>query len=128
MSAPLIETTDEERKEVLNDFLADIRRQKEQIRAALPAAHSGITTLVAACACKTGQSYHLRALLYSLWNGKPARLLEIVSLDRPLRAALLAVMNVFGADAFFYDEISRAFKVAGLYGWFLEEGEEGGAK
>jgi len=113
----------EENEQDLNDLFAAMRRQKEKMRAALPAAYAGITALVSACACGTGQSYHLRALLYSLWNGKPARLVEIVSLDRPLREALLAVMDVFGSEAFFYDEISGAFKAAGLFDWFREEGE-----
>lgn len=119
---PIIFPTEEEKQTVLADFGARMHAERKANMAGLPAAFAGIQELVQACAHKTGQSYHIRALLYSLWNGKPARLVEIVGLDRALREALLAVMNVFGDDMFFYDEIRGAFKDVGLFEWFLEEG------
>jgi len=87
------------------------------------AAHAGLTQLVAGCAAKTGQSYKLRALLYSLWNGKPTALIEILALDRELREALLAVLRVFGSKEVSFETVPDAFKAAGLSPWFLEEGE-----
>ena len=48
-----------------------------------------LTMLVKCCRHKTGQGYKVRGLLYSLWNGKPYSLLEIVSLDRQLRIGKL---------------------------------------
>jgi hypothetical protein len=77
--------------------------------------------LVQACRHKTGQSYKLRGLLYSLWNGKPYSLLEIITLDRVLREHLLTVLEHFGSDLFFYKEIKDAFTQAGLFDWFCDQ-------
>lgn len=112
-----------ENQAALNELFAEMRASRDAVRAGLPAACEGIATLVAACRQKTGQSYKIRALLFSLWNGKPASLLEIVGMDRALREALLAVMAVFGCDEFFYDAIGDAFNGAGLLDWFCEESE-----
>lgn len=79
--------------------------------------------LIAACRHKTGQSYKLRGLLYSLWNGQPYSLLEIITLDQSLRHALLVVIANFGAPKFFYAEIKSAFVAAGLFDWFCEQYE-----
>jgi len=91
--------------------------------AAISEAKARLTKLVTVCFNKTGQSYKIRALLYSLWNGKPASLLEIITLDHELRAALLIVMAAFGDSQFFYDEIKAAFVERGLFDWFVEEGD-----
>jgi hypothetical protein len=72
---------------------------------------------------KTGQSYKVRSLLYSLWNGKPASLLDILSIDRDLRMALLLIMGAFGSRDFFYNEIKKPIVDAGLFDWFCEEGD-----
>lgn len=73
----------------------------------------------------TGQAYKLRALLYSLWNGQAASLVEVVNLDRKLRRDFCAVVQGFGYEddqvKFFYDAIRDGFKGVGLYDWFLEE-------
>jgi len=79
----------------------------------------------------TNQSYHLRALLYSLWNGQPTSLLEIVSLDWDLRKDLLAVLAAFGweepnnpsnaAYSFFYTAIEQQLRQACLFEWFIAE-------
>ena len=119
---PIIFPTEEEKQTVLADFGALRHARRKAIEAALPAARAGLAALVDVCREKTGQGYRLRALLFSLWNGKPTSLIEILKLDRELREALLAVMNVFGDDDFFYDAISGAFMDVGLYDWFREEG------
>ena len=109
--------------EAIKELLAAERARRETIAAALPAARAGLARLVDCCANKTGQSYKVRALLYSLWNGKPAALIEIVGLDHELREALLAVLRVFGSNDFFYETVADAFKAAGLFPWFTEESE-----
>jgi len=78
--------------------------------------------LVRVCSQKTGQSYKVRALLYSLWNGKSTSLLEIVTLDLRIRQDLLQVLSEFGAPGFFYDEIKSEFAHQRLFDWFIEEG------
>jgi len=74
----------------------------------------------------------LRALLYSLWNGKPTPLIECVSLDFELRQDLCLVLLAFGYEdekvKFFYDAVKDAVKRAGLWEWFLLEGSIPGPK
>lgn len=83
--------------------------------------------LVACCAHKTGQGYKVRGFLYSLWNGQPYPLLEIVSLDSDLRACLLNVLEHFGQPTFFYDQIRDAFVTAGLFDWFTDTWQPSGS-
>ena len=100
-----------------------IRMQRDSDLRRAGSAQAALPVLVEACRHKTGQSYHLRSLLYSLWNGKPASLLDVVNLDRSLRDALLAVVSAFGSEVFFYNQISDGFKQAGLFHWFIAEGD-----
>jgi hypothetical protein len=86
--------------------------------------HLALRALVKVCARKTGQSYKVRGLLYSLWNGKPFSLLEIITLDREIRADILGVLNHFGHPCFFYDQIKAEFTEVGLFDWFTEEGDQ----
>lgn len=86
-----------------------------------PSPQDSLTVLVDCCRHKTGQGYKIRGLLYSLWNGHPYSLLEIITLDNGLRFALLNVIANFGAPKFFYDEIKTAFVKAGLFDWFCEQ-------
>jgi hypothetical protein len=88
--------------------------------AAIPALYR----LVKVCGNMSGQSFKLRSMLYSLWNGKPTSLVEIVNLDRCLREDLLSVMRAFGSQDFFYEKISEAFRSAGLFEWFISERSE----
>lgn len=97
--------------------------QAEQI-AGIDRASQGLHRLVSVMGRKTGQSYKVRGLLYSLWNGQPASLLEIVTLDWEIRKDLLAVLQAFGTGHFFYDELSAPIKHAGLFNWFCEEAKE----
>ncbi len=74
---------------------------------------------------RSDQPYKLRALLFSLWSGKPASLSEIVGLDWEIRQDLLIVLAAFGYEdskaAFYYGAISDAICRAGEWDWFLEE-------
>ena len=91
-------------------LLAVERGRRETIAAALPAAHAGLAKLVECCATKIGQGDKLRALVSSLWNGKPAPLIEITGLDFDLREALLAVLRCVGSDSIFFETVQDAFK------------------
>lgn len=82
-----------------------------------------VALLVECMANKTGQSYKVRNLLYSLWNGKAcAALIETRCLDHELRLALCIVILNFGDPGFDYDQISDPIKAVGLFDWFIEEG------
>ena len=69
---------------------------------------------------RSGQPYELRGLLYSLYNGQPSSLLEIVVFDWPIRKDLICVLSAFGHDEFFYDEMKAALVKAGVWEWFIE--------
>lgn len=110
----------------LDEAFVELKRIHQQRRAAADLARPALARLVAICGGKTGQSYKLRALLYSLWNGQPASLLEVVALDWAIREDLLSVVRGFGfeglaCEPFFYDAISNAFKKANLFDWFIQE-------
>lgn len=97
-----------------------LQAQKLEKLQAVPAAIMALHRLVEVCADKTGQRYHIRSLLYSLYNGHSTSLIEILNLDWELRKDLLAVLRAFGQDDFFYDQIAAAFKSRGLFDWFIE--------
>ena len=100
--------------------LARIRAKNTEQLAAIERANQGLLRLVDVMRHQTGQGYKLRGLLYSLWNGQPTSLLEIVTLDYELRKDLLAVLLVFGNNRFFYDQLDAPIKAAGLFDWFCE--------
>ncbi len=108
----------------IEDFVAAMATVRFERDRAVPPAKLALDELVKVCANKTDQSYKIRALLYSLWNGKPRSLLEILSLDWELRKHLLSVLKAFGHDAFFYKQIRDAFQQRGLLDWFLQEGDK----
>lgn len=105
-----------------------LKRQRELNQTLVPEARKAIERLVKVCAHKTGQGYKLRALLYSLWNGQPASVLEVRCLDHALRVDLMAVLLAFGRDGFDYDQITDMFRHYNLLPWFLEAADQGGAK
>jgi len=72
---------------------------------------------------RSGQSYKVRGILYSLWNGQPFSWLEFVGLDRSIKQDLAVVLIGWGAPGFFYDEMRRGIVSAGQWAWFLEEAE-----
>jgi len=70
---------------------------------------------------RSGQPYKLRSILWSLYNGKPASLVEVVCLDWAIRKDLVAVILAFGSYSFFYQELKAAVTKAGQWNWFEEE-------
>jgi hypothetical protein len=127
MSGPTIHfPTEEENSAALKEFF---ERLKYTTEAHFKAAIEGAPALARLCdvmSHKTDQSYHVRALLYSLWNGKPASLVKIVNLDWQIRTDICAVIMGFGFECkngfgFFYTAIQTAVESAGLWDWFLEE-------
>lgn len=77
---------------------------------------------------RSGQSYYVRAFLYSLWNGKPASLGDLLNLDWAVRKDVLFVCAAFGhadrSGEFFYRAIENAVRAACQWQWFLEEGQD----
>lgn len=109
------------------DFGAELKRTLQQQRGVIEFARAALTGLVEVCAGKTGQSYKVRALLYSAWNGQATSLLDgLVGLDWAIKRDVLTVLLAFGCEPgggtpeFFYDAISEAFRQAGLFEWFCE--------
>jgi hypothetical protein len=122
MSGPRIHfPTPEEREATqarLIEELATLRREQAEADAeALPA----LARLAEVLRERSGQPYKLRSLLWSLWNGKPTSLLEVVNLDRSIRKDLCAVLLAYGSDAVFYDALKAAVTRAGQWDWFVEE-------
>lgn len=111
---------------VLEEFGAKLKDVRAQQRDVIPHARAALQSLVDVCAAMTGQSYKVRALLYSAWNGQSTSLLELVALDWSVKRDVCTVLLAFGCEpgggtpAFFYDAISDAFKRVGLFDWFCE--------
>jgi hypothetical protein len=125
--------SEEENKAALDEFFAMERKQRDEGREAVKAAIPALDRLCEVMKGRSGQPYKVRALLYSLWNGQPASLVEIVGLDWEIKKDMCAVMLAFGRESgpwckeehsFFYDEIREAVKRAGQLEWFLEEHKE----
>lgn len=131
------EPTEEDRERVLKDFFGKLNTAAEERRAAVAAAQPALARLVNVMRQTTNQSGHVRGLLYSLFNGLPYSLLEIVSLDWAVQKDVAAVILAFGFEeseivdgkrvtttAFFYDAIKTAVTGAGLWAWFIEAESE----
>lgn len=125
------EYTDAEKKADLNEFFAAQRKERAERKEFAKLAPHAMKRLCRAMAQQTGQSYKLRDLIYSLWNGQRASLLEVVELDWGIRQDLTTVILAFGYEAlpksmdendpsFFYDAIKAAVVEAGLWDWFCE--------
>jgi len=108
--------------------LRDVQRERAAAaRLAIPA----LRRLVATFPHRTGQSYKLRSLLWSLYNGRPADLSDMLCLDWTLRKDLAAVMLGFGHEdktvRFFYAAFDEAINVeAHQWDWFAAAGDEPG--
>lgn len=135
MSAPVIHfPTEAEEKEAFARFIGTQKAIRAEHRAAALAALPALKRLVEAMLVRTGQSYKVRGLLFSLWNGKPAKLNDTLCLDWALKRDVCAVVLGFGYEGsasmaqpeFFYEAIKGEVQHAGLWNWFLEAGEEGG--
>lgn len=133
----LDQPSDEERNAVLDEFFAEQRKINTEGRAAVEAAVPAMARLAEVLQGRSGQPYKLRALLWSLYNGQPTGLIEIVGLDREIRKDLCAVLLAFGFEetrfvdgvpqpgaSFFYDEMKAAIEKAGQWAWFIEEHKE----
>ncbi|HEY4414519.1 MAG TPA: hypothetical protein VGO57_02415 [Verrucomicrobiae bacterium] len=113
--------TEQESDAMKAEFFKRMKKVRLEREAALHPAETGLTELVKACKSDCGQAYKIRALLFSLWNGKATSLLEVVDLDWELRKHFAAVVLAFGHNDFFYDAIRSAFKNENRWDWFLEE-------
>lgn len=108
----------------LEQYFADMARIRRENIIAAAAAAKALEKLVEACALHSGQSYKIRALLYSLWSGdKPVDLCEVFGLDHDLKVAFCAVILGFGYREFSYEHMQAAFEKRGLFKWFIAKGE-----
>jgi hypothetical protein len=122
------ELTEEEKQAALASFFSGIDRITKERRAATELAQPALERLCEVMRSMTGQSYKIRALLYSLWNGQPTGLIEILALDWDLRKDLIAVLLAFGFEGrdgvkFFYDAVKHEITAAGIWAWFIEAHE-----
>jgi hypothetical protein len=116
------------KNDALRSMFAQVRSNNAERRTAVEAARPALARLCDAMAQQTGQSYTLRALLYSMWNGAPRSVLEVVTLDWQLQKDFCAVLMAFGFEnlsdeAFFYDAVKAAISDRGIWAWFIEESE-----
>ena len=113
--------TPEEEEALRQEFLQELKvltgERVEADSKALPA----MERLAEVLNGRSGQPYKLRSILWSLYNGKPTSLVEVVGLDWAIRKDLVAVILAFGSDSFFYDELKAAVTKAGQWDWFEEE-------
>jgi len=117
----LAELTPEEEEKVLSAFFQSQKEIRDERSAAVLDARPALDRVVSTFAHRTGQSHKLRGLLYSLWNGKPWSLSDLLSLDWSLKKDILLVALAFGDDQFFYREIQDPIKSAGQWDFFLGE-------
>ena len=112
--------TEEENKAVLEEFFAEARKRRNEGREAVAAAIPALDRLCEVMKGRSGQPYKVRALLYSLWNGQPAPLVEMCALDWEIKRDFCAVILAFGCESgpfckgepfsFFYDAVATAVK------------------
>lgn len=126
--APVVHfPTEEEGRAHLAETLREMRHRSQQHKLAAIVALQAMDRLAQVLTHRSGQPYKLRALLYSLYNGKPASLLDVVSLDWEIRQDLCAVLNGFGYERgevkCFYDALKTAISKAGQWNWFITEHE-----
>ena len=117
--------TPEEEAEWEQEFIAQQRCMITERRASCLVAIPALTSLAEVLKGRSGQPYKVRTILYSLWNGKPCCINELLGLDWEIRKDLCAVLLAFGYEdnqiKFFYDAVTKAVKDAGQWEWFLEE-------
>lgn len=125
MSVRIHIPTKEEEEAALQEFFAQERVIIQERRKASQEALPALQRLAEVMRGRSGQPYKVRTILYSIWNGKPAAVVELVNLDWSIRKDLAAVLLAFGYEddqvEFFYDAIEAAVKAAGQWQWFLEE-------
>ena len=112
-------------------FFEQLKQNRAEWRDLALVGQAAMERLVEVMRVKTGQSFKVRELLYSLWNGKPAQLNQLLCLDWNIRRDVLSVMAGFGfedrklgvSESFFYTELEAPIKEAGLFAWFVQEGK-----
>ncbi|NBW32042.1 MAG: hypothetical protein EBR48_05320 [bacterium] len=125
------EPTAEERAAMLKSFFGEVSAVTKERIAAMESAFLAVPRLAEAMAQRTDQSYTIRKLLFSLWNGKAADVSDVMTLDWSLRKDVCAVILAFGFEdgprKFWYDELIKLLRDAGGYRlekWFVQEGDE----
>lgn len=117
--------TKEEDAAALEEFFEQQRAMSRERHEAISMALPALDRLAVVMQGRSGQPYKLRNFLFSLWNGKPASLVEIVNLDWEIRRDLVLLLMAYGYEekgaACFYDAIQNAVTKAGQWEWFLEE-------
>jgi hypothetical protein len=117
--------SDEDREKSLKAFDREMEALDREQHAAAKAAIPCLERLVKVMRSRSGQPYKIRQILFSLWNGKPARINHVLNLDWALRKDLCAVIMAFGYESedvkFFYNAIEAEVKRQGQWEWFLEE-------
>lgn len=131
MSGPVIHfPKPEEEKAYVDAFFSKMKAERRERQEFAENAFPALERLVSAMSAKTGQGYKLRALLFSLWSGKPAELNEVLCLDWSLRKDFAAVVLGWGYEnaeiAFFYDAMISELASRGLVDWFKQEADKGG--
>ena len=129
--SPNAASTESPVREEINRMLEVRQKHGEAARLA----RRSLDTLILVMRNKTGQSYKVRAFLYSLWNGQAVSLLDAITLDYDLRRCLCDVIMAWGYEArpvdfnndqsFFYDYVKERVTKAQLWDWFLDM--DGGA-
>ena len=121
MKPPVIPfPTEAENQAILDEFFAGQQTIRREHTAAAVHAAECLGRLIATFPQRTGQSHQLRGLLYSLWNGQPHDLSDVLCLDWSLKKDFCHVVLAFGHDDFFYDAIQALLREAGQFDWFLE--------
>ncbi len=119
--------TPEEDERSLAEFLTSTNQLIKERRAACEQAIPALERLAIVMQGRSGQPYKVRTILFSLWNGKPAAVNEVLGLDWAIRKDLCAVLLAFGFEdmtvAFFYDALRKAIEDAGQWNWFIEESD-----
>jgi len=130
---------EEEAEATLRNFFAEQKVIFEERRAAVTQALPALERLVEVLKQRSGQPYKLRAILFSLWNGKPAPVNALLGLDWSLKKDVCAVLLAFGWEDdgtafgsgrepepvnFFYDALHDAICKAGQWEWFIEESRD----
>jgi hypothetical protein len=115
---------------VLESFAREQRNRKfEQLQYAL-IARTSLDQLCEVMRHGTGQSLKVRNFLFSLWNGKPARLIDVLDLDWSIRKSLCAIILAFGFEDqttrtfFFYKQMEAIIRNHRLWDFFLQGGGE----
>lgn len=123
-----VDADDAERQAAIESFIAAQRIARKERAEAVNIARPALARLIETFPQRTNQSYHLRNLLYSLWNGKPTSLSNVLNLDWSLRKDFNAVLLAFGHESkdceFFYKAVQTALTEAGQFDWFLEASQQ----